>query len=86
MPPGTAFVLKPYRRYSDSWDHDHCEFCMARFIEPGTEAEWEGDTHVQVTRGYAITEEHPKGADYYWVCKPCFDQFAAEYGFRVVPG
>jgi hypothetical protein len=83
MPPGTAWALKPYRRYTETWDHDHCEFCQAKFIEAGTESEWEGDGHAHVTRGYAINDEHPKGADYYWVCEPCFADFAAEYGWRI---
>lgn len=28
---GTS-AFKAYRRYSDTWDHDHCEFCFAKFV------------------------------------------------------
>jgi hypothetical protein len=27
LPPGTEFVLRPYRPYREGWDQDHCEDC-----------------------------------------------------------
>ena len=41
---------------------------MARPAEPSTEAGGE----TVLAEGYTTTAEHPKGADYYWICEPCF--------------
>jgi hypothetical protein len=87
IPPGTEFVRKPYRAPSEKWDHDHCEFCGAKFMDPNY-----SDRHRRVieadpeilTAGYTITDEHEKGAEYYWVCPSCFDDFGEEFRWRVV--
>jgi hypothetical protein len=31
---GAVLVRKPYRAYSETWEHDHCEFCFAKFMDP----------------------------------------------------
>jgi hypothetical protein len=49
-----------YSQPSDSWDHDHCEFCMRKFSLRGA-----GD----LREGYT-TEDF-----YYWVCSDCFNDF-----------
>ena len=28
---GVTLYWKKYSRYSDTWDHDHCDFCWAEF-------------------------------------------------------
>jgi hypothetical protein len=33
---GCVWTWKPYKRYRADWEHDHCEFCHAKFMEPGT--------------------------------------------------
>lgn len=32
---GRTWIRKPYRKYRDDWDHDHCSFCFAKFMEAG---------------------------------------------------
>ena len=69
---GTALVRRTYSRYSENpaWDHDHCEFCWAKFSTvPG-----EG-VH---THGYCTPDE------YRWVCETCFDDFREAFGWSVV--
>jgi hypothetical protein len=78
---GATLVRKPYRAYSDTWEHDHCEFCLAKFVEAGSESQ--PDARIE---GYATTADHPKGADYHWICPACFDDFAEMFGWRVVDG
>jgi hypothetical protein len=76
---GATLVRKPYRAYSETWDHDHCVFCWATFIDPtGSDVSPKYvDEHPDVlTEGYATTADHPRGADYYWICSDCFDDFA----------
>jgi hypothetical protein len=38
-----------------------------------------------LTEGPTTTTSHEQGADYHWICKPCFDDFAERFGWRVVP-
>ena len=66
---GVSFVLKPYKAPSPRWDHDHCVACWATLAEPGTAG------REIVHEGYATTADFPRGADYDWVCVPCFNQF-----------
>jgi len=42
------------------WDHDHCEFCSAKF------SELEGDLH----EGYCTLDKK------YWICDKCFNDFS----------
>lgn len=65
---GVVLVRRPYRAYREGWDHDHCEFCWAKFMEPPN-----GDIH----EGYATVD------DYRWICPQCFDDFQARFGWRL---
>ncbi len=56
-----AWTRKSYRKPRPEWDHDHCEFCWAKFMEPGTPE--------TLNEGYASPDE------YYWACCICFDDF-----------
>jgi hypothetical protein len=84
---GAQWVRKRYRAYSEAWEHDHCAFCQAKFMDPDFSPEHRRfiEQHPEVlTEGYATTAEHPNGADYYWVCARCFGDFAGRFGWRVV--
>lgn len=48
-------------------DHDHCEFCGAKFSEE------EGNLH----QGYCTEDK------YYWICPECFDDFKGEFNWIV---
>ena len=43
------FVLRRYRRYSRSWDHDHCERCSATFMVDGGPEAWPYDVRPAVS-------------------------------------
>ena len=58
---GVRLVWKKYSRYSQDWDHDHCEFCWAKFMQE------EGPDILH--EGYA-TEDN-----YRWVCQKCYNDF-----------
>jgi hypothetical protein len=84
---GALVVRKPYLAYSDTWNHDHCSFCWATFAEPDEVDAFRGDPadpREVLTEGYATTSDHPRGADYYWICPRCFDDFVDRFGWRVV--
>lgn len=64
-------VVLYFRRWSTddpSWDHDHCEFCLAEFSNRNSEC---------LTEGYATSNE------YRWICPNCFEDFKVRFGWRV---
>jgi hypothetical protein len=65
---GVSLSRKAYRKPSDDWDHDHCEFCWAKFSES------EGD----LNEGY-VTED-----GYRWICPRCFNDFKEQFQWREV--
>jgi hypothetical protein len=69
---GVTLVHRRYRRNPTNpmWDHDHCEFCGAKFMLAG-------DPEV-MRRGYATEDE------YRWICEPCFEDFKEMFRWRVV--
>ncbi len=62
-----VLVRRSYRLYREGWDHDHCEFCWAKF------SLGEGD----LNRGYSTEDE------YRWVCESCVDNFKDEFGWTL---
>ena len=68
---GVDLCWKTYRRYSKTWDHDHCEFCWDSFAEPALLPD-------ALHAGYATPDE------YRWVCKACFEDFHERFGWNVV--
>lgn len=62
---GARLQFRRYTRWSDSWDHDHCEACSIKFAEfEGAQIEHEG---------YTTCADYKHGAGYAWVCKTCFE-------------
>ncbi|NMC57562.1 MAG: hypothetical protein GYA50_10105 [Eubacteriaceae bacterium] len=57
-----------YKRPSESWDHDHCEFCFDKF------SEYEGDLH----EGYCTLD------NYHWICEVCFNDFKDLFNWSVI--
>lgn len=84
---GITVRRMPYFRWSESWDHDHCEFCGAMFMVPEDliSGSSEADEHIQ-HEGYA-NEEVPDQTDHYWwICDDCFVDFSETFAWRVAGG
>lgn len=65
---GMKLIKKEYKKYSDTWDHDHCAFCFDKFFEaPG-----------YLHEGYATEDE------YYWICETCFHDFKERFEWVIV--
>lgn len=78
---------KSYARWSEEWDHDHCIFCWAKFMDPNASPEvrkWMADHPKVLSEGYATTESAGSPADYNWVCQTCFDDLNDHLGFSLV--
>lgn len=66
---GANLKWQPYKMPKPTWDHDHCEFCWAKFMEPGSE-----DT---LHEGYYCKSEDT------WICSKCYEEKKAEYKWQV---
>jgi len=66
---GVTLIWQPYAPAQPDNDHDHCEFCYAKFMR--------GDAPDTLQEGYATVDRHR------WVCKPCFDDFASQFEWHV---
>lgn len=63
---GVKLFLQKYHSSRLNWEHDHCEFCGAKF------SLFEGD----LKDGYS-TE-----GGYHWVCISCYEDFSEEFGWK----
>jgi hypothetical protein len=70
---GVELRWQVYRHYPEKpdWDHDHCEFCWAKFMVE--------DYPDVLHEGYSTPDE------YRWVCKGCFEDFKEMFQWRVIP-
>lgn len=65
---GETFHLSEFKPYRDGWEHEHCEFCGAKFCLQDDEC---------LKEGYC-TDDH-----YRWVCSPCFSDFRDMFAFKL---
>ncbi len=65
---GATLTLKAYARYSETWDHDHCEACTVKFSEtiPGA-----------LREGYATSD------NYRWICPNCFNDLKEQMDWKL---
>jgi hypothetical protein len=68
---GVALALRKYERYAANadWDHDHCEFCGAKFMVE--------DVADVLHEGYCTADQ------YRWICVGCFNDFRAHFEWKV---
>lgn len=58
-----------YKKYSEKWEHDHCEFCGNKFSEtlPNT-----------LHEGYSTLN------NYHWICEDCFSDFKETFNWKTI--
>ncbi|MCH5348206.1 MAG: hypothetical protein J1E40_02690 [Oscillospiraceae bacterium] len=56
-----------FKRFSDKWEHEHCEFCMEKFSAA------DNDLHS----GYCTSDR------LHWICPECFEDFKEEFRWTV---
>lgn len=84
LPVGTVFVQRDYRALEENWEHDHCEMCSAKFMDPhfsNAHAQFIAD-HTDVLSAGMVTQVNERRLER-WVCHPCFDDFATEFGWLI---
>jgi hypothetical protein len=67
---GKALQWKKYAPSRDGWEHDHCEFCSAKFSVTATDA---------LREGYVTLD------NYHWICPSCFADFREMFAWVVEP-
>lgn len=60
-----------WTRPRPGWDHDHCAFCWAKFMEE--------DQPEVLHEGYTTPDR------YHWICAACFGDFKDRFGWRLEP-
>lgn len=67
---GAALQKSRYSSPRSDWDHDHCEFCGAKFTADGVpDGLPEGFTTADRDR---------------WVCPTCFEDFRTRFGWSQI--
>lgn len=64
---GVKLVFMNYHPYRTGWDHDHCEFCGAKF----------SINENNLKKGYSTVD------GYRWICGVCFNDFNEEFCWRI---
>ena len=67
---GVTLSFQTYRCLRPDWDHDHCAFCSAKFME--------ADLPDILREGYTAENQ------YHWVCPTCFDDFKDRFEWVLV--
>ncbi len=60
----------PWASENPNWDHDHCEFCSAKF----------GNQNIPD----ALHEGYTSADRYRWVCASCFIDFQSLFKWKLV--
>jgi hypothetical protein len=66
---GVSLYRREYKPASDQNDHDHCEFCFAKFMQT--------DAPDVLHEGYCTQDR------YRWICLTCFDDFHDKFAWKV---
>jgi hypothetical protein len=74
---GACLRWKRYRPWSAAWISGRCESCLAPFSQ---------DAAVSALHsGYSAIGAGPAGQDdFYWICAPCVDRHADDFGWTVL--
>lgn len=68
---GKTLYFIRFQKHSEKWDHEHCDFCWAKF------SDFEGDLH----EGYCTGTDN-KGSEY-WVCPECYNDFKDRFEWKL---
>lgn len=69
---GATLRFRRWRAPRPGWDHDHCHFCWAKFMEEGA---WPDAPEPPLHEGWT-TED-----GYHWVCAACFGEHREREGW-----
>lgn len=64
---GVTLIKQLYKSNNPLNDHDHCEFCMAKF----------GKEDGELKQGYSTEDRN------IWICPQCYDDFKKQFEWNV---
>ena len=64
-----VLLHRKWHTKNPKWDHDHCEFCWAKFMDK--------ESPDVLREGYCTENS------YHWICDKCFNDFKEKFGFVV---
>ena len=64
---GKTLIFEKYKPYNSKWEHDHCEFCGAKFSL----------NEKDLKEGYTTFD------NYRWICKRCFSDFKEKFEWTI---
>ena len=67
---GVTLIKQSYKSSNPCNDHDHCEFCMAKF----------GKGSNELNQGYSTKDNS------IWICSRCYDDFKELFEWKVEIG
>jgi hypothetical protein len=76
---GATLTYGGFRQTSVDYDHAHCEFCMAKFMDPEYRAIHGYEIPVDV-----LTEGYHSEDGFRWICNGCFEDFHEMFGWRTL--
>lgn len=62
-----TLTFSTYKVIDEDWDHDHCEFCFAKFSK---------NIEGALKEGYKTQDER-------WICTECFNDFHKHFKWKV---
>lgn len=65
---GVTLIKQSYKSSSPANDHDHCEFCMAKF----------GKGTGELKHGYSTMDNN------IWICPQCYSDFKSQFEWNVM--
>ncbi len=65
---GSNLIRQQYQSHDPMNDHDHCEFCMAKFGMGSDELHW----------GYSTIDKK------IWICSQCFEDFKKKFEWIII--
>ena len=66
---GITLQWKVYKQHSPDWDHDHCDFCWAKFMDR--------DLPEVLHEGY-VTLDNDR-----WICRKCYEDFREMFDWKI---
>jgi hypothetical protein len=66
------------------WDHDHCDFCWAKFMDTSRFDDESREQHADIlSAGYTPAPPNPRFGSA-WICPTCFEDFRERFSWTVV--
>ena len=79
-----TLTWKRYHAPHETWDHDHCEFCWAKFMDTSRFDDESREQHADIlSAGYTPAPPNPRFGSA-WICPTCFEDFRERFSWTVV--